>query len=113
MTEPELDRRHYAVELLKRTELKDDWASMPGIIALTARLVDLIEGDIGDWLEARATGVLSTAPRSAEVLRTVGRAIVRGDARRHQRQPDAASSSDAVGSGEAPPAAAPALGEAS
>lgn len=91
MTEPELDRRRYAVELLKRTEDRLEVAITPGQIAVAAKLVDLIEGDIGDWLEARATGVLSTAPRSAEVLRTVGRAIVRGDARRHMRQPGEAA----------------------
>ncbi len=87
MTEAELDRRRYAVELLKRTEDGLEVAPTPGQIAVAAKLVDLIEADIGEWLEARATGVLATAPRSAEVLRTVGRAISRGDARRHRVQP--------------------------
>jgi hypothetical protein len=88
MSETELERRRYAVELLKRAEDRLEVAITPAQIALTAKLVDLIEADIGDWLEARATGVLADAPRSAEVLRTVGRAIAGGAVRRHRLQPD-------------------------
>lgn len=91
MTDVELDRRRYAVELLKRAEERLEVAITPAQIALAAKLVDLIEADIGDWLEARASGVLANAPRSAEVLRTVGRSIADGAARRHMRQPDGAA----------------------
>lgn len=91
MTEAELDLRRYAVELLKRAEDGLEVAITPAQIALAAKVVDLIEADIGDWLEARASGVLATAPRSAEVLRTVGRSIAGGAARRHTRQPDGAA----------------------
>ncbi len=97
MSAADLEKRRYAVELLKRADDRLELAITPGQIALAAALVDLIEADQAEWLEARAAAMLPGAPRSAEVLRTVGRAIARGAVRRHRLQPEPASSSAAVG----------------
>ena len=78
MTEAELDRRRYAVELLKRTELQPDWAAMPGIIALAAKLVDLIEADIGALIEAYATEVDGMHAVAPGFVRTVKDLIDQG-----------------------------------